>query len=190
MRVTIARDDGAFRFVDLPPGRYDAFVYPGGSQVDDIQLDGRGEAPDRACRMGWGPRRRRQRCAESRRYRRLTPGHKGLRVQAHGADWSSPICAPARLPNMASSPPASRRWNADYYIVTVDGAQDEHGRPSQLEARVQVDKRFSARRVCLLSRLLACRALDSARRLWSQQNGAQEFVASIGPRTRNGGPQP
>ncbi len=32
--------------------------------------------------------------------------------------------------------------DADYYIVTVDGAQDENGQGDAARARVQVDKRF------------------------------------------------
>ena len=65
--VTMARDDGAFRFVDLPPGRYDAFVYPAGTRVDDIHLRPR-RSEDRSSRIWVGLYRRcGQRCAESRR---------------------------------------------------------------------------------------------------------------------------
>ena len=90
--VTMARDDGAYRFVDLPPGRYNALVYPGGSQVEGIQVDGRSEAQIELAVSGWG-----YTIGVASDVQKVgaivvsTPGHKGLRVQAHGADWSSPV---------------------------------------------------------------------------------------------------
>ena len=69
------------------------------------------------------------------------PGHKGLRVQAHGPDWSSPIGVTGEATEYGQFAACITPLEADYYIVTVDGVQDEHGRATQLEARVQVDKR-------------------------------------------------
>jgi hypothetical protein len=70
-----------------------------------------------------------------------TPGHKGLRVQAHGADWSSPVALTGEATEYGAFAASITPLDADYYIVTVDGVEDENGRPAQLEARVQVDKR-------------------------------------------------
>ena len=140
--VTMARDDGSFRFVDLPPGRYDAFIYPSGTRADGIQLDGRSEVQIELAVSGWG-----YTVGVASDIQKVgaivisTPGHKGLRVQAHGADWSSPIAVTGEAVEYGQYAAVITPLEADYYIVTVDGVQDEHGRPAQLEARVHVDKR-------------------------------------------------
>jgi hypothetical protein len=141
--VTMARDDGAFRFVDLPPGRYKALVYPSGSQVEGIEVDGRSEKQIELAVSGWG-----YTIGVASDVQKVgaivvsTAGHKGLRVQAHGADWSSPIAVTGESTEYGPFAACITPLEADYYFVTVDGAQDENGRPTQLEARVQVDKRF------------------------------------------------
>ncbi len=140
--VTMARDDGAYRFVDLPPGRYEAFVYPGGTRADGIQLDGRGEVQVELAVAGWG-----YTVGVASDVQKVgaivvtVAGHKGLRVQAHGPDWSSPIMLTGEATEYGQFAACITPLDADYYIVTVDGVQDEHDRPTQLEARVQVDKR-------------------------------------------------
>lgn len=141
--VTMARDDGSYRFVDLPPGTYKALVYPNGSQVFGIRVDGRSEAQVNLSVFGWGytlgiasdvPKVGAIVVA--------TQGHKGLRVQAHASEWSSEIALTGEAPDYGPFAALISPLEADYYIVTVDGAQDETGKPTQLEARVQVDKRF------------------------------------------------
>jgi hypothetical protein len=140
--VTMARDDGTFRFIDLPPGYYNALVYPGGSQAEGIQVDGRSEAQVDLAVSGWG-----YSIGVASDVQKVgaivvsTPGHTGLRVQAHGADWSSPIAVTGEAAEYGPFAACIMPLEADYYIVTVDGAQDENGRATQLEARVQVDKR-------------------------------------------------
>lgn len=141
--VTMARDDGSFRFVDLPPGVYRAFVYPSGSQVEGIEVDGRGEAQVNLTVAGWG-----YTLGVASDVPKVgaivvaTQGHKGLRVQAHASEWSSEIALTGEAPDYGPFAALISPLDADYYIVTVDGAQDETGKPTQLEARVQVDKRF------------------------------------------------
>ena len=141
--VTMARDDGAYRFVDLPPGRYNALVYPGGSQVEGIQVDGRSEAQIELAVSGWG-----YTIGVASDVQKVgaivvsTPGYKGLRVQAHGADWSSPVAVTGEATEYGQFAACITPLESDYYIVTIDGAEDENGRATQLEARVQVDKRF------------------------------------------------
>ncbi len=140
--VTMARDDGAFRFVDLPPGQYNALVYPNGSQVNGIMVDGRSEAEIILAVGGWG-----YTIGVASDVQKVgavviaVPGHKGLRVQAHAADWSSPIALTGEATEYGAFAACITPLEADYYIVTVDGAQDENGKATQLEARVQVDKR-------------------------------------------------
>ena len=181
--VTMARDDGAFRFVDLPPGRYDAFVYPGGTRVDDIQLDGRGEAQIELAVSGWG-----YSVGVASDVQKVgavvvsVPGHKGLRVQAHGPDWSSPIGVTGEATEYGQFAACITPLDADYYIVTVDGVQDEHGRATQLEARVQVDKRSIPLVEFVFFEPLASHAVPLIVPVAaSQQEAAQEFARTSAP---------
>lgn len=73
-------------------------------------------------------------------------GTKGCVCEAHASESSSEISA-VTGEALEYGPYAAciQPLEADYYIVTVDGAQDEDGKATQLEARVQVDKRFIPR---------------------------------------------
>lgn len=52
--VTMARADGSFRFVDLPPGMYSARVHPNGSQEMGIIIDGEHDVEIELAVWGWG----------------------------------------------------------------------------------------------------------------------------------------
>ena len=141
--VTLARDDGSFRFVDLPPGEYSARVDPGGVAVERIRLDGRNHVDDvKLAVAGWG-----YIITLDEDIQKIgaivvaTPGHKHLRVQVHGAEWSSAVVETGSAPDQGKDACYLAPLEAGHYIVTVDGAFDEQGHPTQLEARVRVDKR-------------------------------------------------
>jgi hypothetical protein len=141
--VTLARDDGSFRFVDLPPGIYSARVDPGGAPVERIRLDGRNHVGDVTLAVaGWG-----YTITLDEDIQKIgaivvaTPGHRGLRVQVHGAEWSSAVVETGSAPEQGKDACYVAPLEAGHYIVTVDGAPDEQGQPAQLEARVRVDKR-------------------------------------------------
>jgi hypothetical protein len=141
--VTLARDDGSFRFVDLPPGLYSARVDPGGAPVERIRLDGRNQVGDVTLAVaGWG-----YTITLDEDIQKIgaivvaTPGHRGLRVQVHGAEWSSAVVETGSAPDQGKDACYMAPLEVGHYIVTVDGAPDEQGQPTQLEARVRVDKR-------------------------------------------------
>ncbi len=140
--VTMARDDGSYRFVDLPPGVYSVRVDPGGLQVDRVALDGRNQQTVDLAVTGWG-----YTVSVAEDVQKVgaivisVPGRKNLRVQAHAAEWSSePVCTGSAR-DYGDAAALIAPLDADHYIVTVDGVEDEENKPTQLEARVHVDKR-------------------------------------------------
>lgn len=140
--VTLAHDDGSYRFVDLPAGEYSLRVEPAGSQIDSLQLDGRNKATIDLVQAGWGytigvadPTPGIGAVVVS------TPGHKGLRVQVHGVEGGSEVVETGSAPEYGAAACRINRLEEGYYIVTVDGAPEPDGRTTQLEARVHIDKR-------------------------------------------------
>jgi len=141
--VTMARDDGTFRFVDLPPGTYGARVYPSGSETGALQLDGRNEVAVELIVSGWGYTV--SMVEDTLKIGAIavtTPGRKGLRIQAHSADWSSEPVLTGTASDYGPFAALISPLEADHYMVTVDGAADELGKSTQLEAPVHVDKRL------------------------------------------------
>jgi len=140
--VTMARDDGSYRFVDLPPGDYSLRVDPDGSHIEQLALDGRNKATIDLVQAGWGYTIG---IAESTpgigAVVVSTPGHKGLKAQVHGADGASEIVATGSAPEYGAAACRINGLDEGHYIVTVDDAPEADGRTTQLEARVHIDKR-------------------------------------------------
>jgi hypothetical protein len=142
--VTMARDDGSFRFVDLPPGDYSAQVFPQGTRIDSLLLDGRNQPFVELAYAGWGYT---VRTAED--VQKIgaivvaVAGTVGARVQAHAADWSSETAVTGSAPEYGPYACIITPLEAEHYIVTIDSDRilGDDDRPAQLEARVQVDKR-------------------------------------------------
>ncbi|MEJ5247755.1 MAG: carboxypeptidase-like regulatory domain-containing protein [Caldilinea sp.] len=140
--MTLAHDDGSYRFVDLPAGEYSLRVEPAGSQIESLQLDGRNRATIDLAQAGWGytigvadPTPGVGAVVVS------TPGHKGLRVQVHGVEGGSEVVETGSAPEYGAAACRINRLEEGHYIVTVDGAPEPDGRTTQLEARVHIDKR-------------------------------------------------
>ncbi len=140
--VTMARDDGSYRFVDLPPGVYSLRVHPAGSYVERLALDGRSEVTHDLVQGGWGYT---VAVADATRHIGAvvvsTPGHKGLNVQVHSAEGSTETVTTGSAPDYGPAACFIGGLEEGHYIVTVDGAPEPDGRITQLEARVHIDKR-------------------------------------------------
>ena len=140
--VTMARDDGSYRFVDLPPGEYSLRVHPAGSYVERLALDGRGEVTHELVQAGWGYT---VAVADDTRHIGAvvvsTPGHKGLSVQVHSAEGATEAVITGSAPDYGPAACFIGGLEEGHYIVTVDGAPEGDGRTTQLEARVHIDKR-------------------------------------------------
>lgn len=140
--VTMARNDGTFRFVDLPPGVYSLRVSPEGSRIDRLILDGLNQRQVELAVAGWGYTIRTAPETLSPALVYCTvEGYRRLPVRAHAGDWSSDPVYTGATPELGEFGCALGPLEVGHYIVSVDGVTDEEGQPTQLEARVQVDKK-------------------------------------------------
>jgi hypothetical protein len=139
--VTMARNDGSFRFVDLPTGQYSLRVNPDGSRVDDVMLDGANQRTVNLAVAGWGYTIRPVDNLNIGSIYCSVEGQKHVSVQAHSGDWSSEPVQTGPIPAISPYACEIGPLEAGHYIVTVDGLSDETGKNIQLEARVLVDRK-------------------------------------------------
>lgn len=141
--VTMARNDGTYRFVDLPAGTYNVRVSPEGSRVDGITLDGTNHRTVDLAVAGWGYTIRTVESLQVSSIYCSVEGQKHVAVQAHSGEWSSDPTPTRNIPEISPYACEIGPLDAGHYIVTVDGLVDEAGKSLQLEARVQIDKRHA-----------------------------------------------
>lgn len=140
--VTMARNDGAFRFVDLPPGEYSLRVSPEGSRIDRIHLDGLNQRQVELAVVGWGYTiRNAPETLNPHMVYCTVEGYRDRPVRIHAGDWSSEPVYTGTTPELGNFGCAFGPLDVGHYIVSVDGVLDEAGHPTQLEARVHVDKK-------------------------------------------------
>lgn len=140
--LTTAREDGAFRFIDLPPGAYSLQVNPTGSRVDNLVLDGRNQVELEMAVGGWG---------HVIATADPTPGvgairvrvqeYTGAAVQLYGVNGVIPPLITGTAPGLPSDLCQFEGLENGLYIVTVTNITDDEGDPVELEARVTVDRR-------------------------------------------------
>lgn len=140
--VTMARDDGAFRFVDLPPGVYALRVQGNGSRVEGVTLDGRNQREVELAVAGWGHTvRMYEEAGRGGAIRCSAAGHADLRVQVHTGGWSSEPVRTGSAPHLGPFACEIAPLEPGHYMVVVEGLTDAEGRPLKLEASVNVDRR-------------------------------------------------
>jgi hypothetical protein len=139
--VTMARSDGSYRFVDLPPGTYSLRVNPDGSRVDNITLDGANQRTVNLATAGWGYTIRTLEDPAIGSLFCSVEGQKKLAVQVHAGDWSSEPVYTGSAPHVTPYACEIGPLDAGHYILSVDGLTDEQGKKIQLEARVHMDKK-------------------------------------------------
>ena len=110
--VTMAQDDGGYRFVDLPAGLYSVRIDPEGTQVDDVTLDGRNQVEVALALFGWG-----YTVTVAEDVQKIgaivvsVPGRAGCHVRADGSDWSSELrCHRYGAGLWARTPRSWRPW--------------------------------------------------------------------------------
>ncbi|MEZ4863224.1 MAG: carboxypeptidase-like regulatory domain-containing protein [Caldilineaceae bacterium] len=138
--VTMARDDGSFRFVDLPSGEYSLRVNPEGSRIDRIMLDGINQRQVELAVAGWGHTTRT--AAEGMPGNRLycrVDGYRGLPVRVYAGEWSSEPVYTGTASEIGDFACMVGPLEPGHYIVGVDGVPGDEGRYVELEARVHLD---------------------------------------------------
>ena len=140
--LATAREDGAFRFVDLPPGAYSLQVTPAGSRVESVILDGRNQVELEMAVSGWGhvvttadP------TPAVGAIRVRVQEYTGAAVHLYGVGGTIP---PQLTGNAQGLPVDMCQFDGlenGLYIVTVTNVLDDVGKPVELEARVTVDRR-------------------------------------------------
>ncbi|MCB0132261.1 MAG: carboxypeptidase regulatory-like domain-containing protein, partial [Caldilineaceae bacterium] len=164
--VTLAQEDGCFKFVDLPPGLYSARVHPAGTRMENIALDGHNEQRIELAVSGWGhtvhyrtddPR------AMAGVVRCTVDGHKGVAIHLENRAGRSEAVQTGSSPEFG--PYAAELTDiapGDYLLVAhvpvdnvpvddvpvddmpvdadEDGVTDDTA-PVRLEARIYVDRK-------------------------------------------------
>ncbi len=144
--VTMARNDGSFRFVDLPPGDYSLRVNPQGSRIDRLVLDGLNQRQVELAVTGWGYTiRTAPEGLNPHWVYCVVDGYRDLPVRIHAGDWSSEAVYTGTTPELGNFGCALGPLESGHYIVSVDNVPEngpnEDGSRTQLEARVHVDKK-------------------------------------------------
>lgn len=140
--VTMAREDGTFRFVDLPPGVYNVRVQDGGTRRDGISLDGMRQEEVELAVSGWGHTVRSS--GRSRTDGAIcvsVEGQPNLSVTAHAGEWSSEPVQTGSAPELGENVCVISPLEPGHYIVAVEGVTDPEGKAVTLEAYVHLASR-------------------------------------------------
>ena len=121
--VTMAKEDGTYRFVDLPAGTYSVRVNPEGSRVESIVLNGTNQQEAPLVVAGWGytvTTASEESGVAS--FRCAVEGKRGVAIRAHSGSWSSEPMLTGSDPDLDEYECQFFGLEAGHYIVTVDGS--------------------------------------------------------------------
>lgn len=140
--VTMAREDGGYRFVDLPPGSYSLRVSPDGARAESLYLDGRNQVDVNLAVAGWGHTVSTADATSGIGSVRVrVRGRRGATVQVHGVGGSSQPIFTGLDPELGEDECQLNGLENGLYIVTASDLLDEEGRLIEPEARVTVDRK-------------------------------------------------
>ena len=141
--VTMAKDEGSFKFVDLPPGFYNARVQGEGSHASGIMLDGKNVREVELAVAGWGHTIQTVETtgAHGAAIRCRVENKTGITVRAHNGDWHSEAVATGSAPEIGPDACEISVPEVGYYVLEVIGLTTLSGEPVKLEAYVNVERR-------------------------------------------------
>lgn len=141
--VTMAKDDGSFKFIDLPPGFYNVRVQGEGSHVSGVMLDGKNVREVELAVAGWGytVQTIETTGARSPVIRCRVENKPGVTIQAHNGDWHSEAVETGTAPEVGPDGCEITVVEPGYYVVEALGLTTLTGEPVKIEAYVNVDLR-------------------------------------------------
>jgi hypothetical protein len=141
--VTMAKDDGNFKFVDLPPGFYNVRVQGEGSHVSGVMLDGKNTREVELAVSGWGYTIENVQTTGTRgpSIRCRVENKPGIAVQAHNGDWHSEPVQTGSAPEVGPDGCEIPVIEPGYYVVEVLELTSLTGEPVKMEAYVNVERR-------------------------------------------------
>jgi hypothetical protein len=141
--VTMAKDEGSFKFVDLPPGFYNVRVQGEGSHVSGVMLDGKNVREVELAVAGWGHTIHTIETTGARgpSIRCRVEGKPDILVQAHNGDWHSEPAQTGSAPEIGPDTCEIPVMEPGYYVVEASGLTTPTGEPVKLEAYVNVERR-------------------------------------------------
>ena len=141
--VTMVKDEGNFKFVDLPPGFYNVRVQGEGSHISGVMLDGKNVREVELAVAGWGHTVHNIETTGARgpSIRCRVENKIGVTVRAHNGDWHSDPIQTGSAPEIGPDGCEIPVVEPGYYIVEALGLTDMLGQPVKLEAHVNVDRR-------------------------------------------------
>jgi hypothetical protein len=140
--VTMAKDEGSFRFVDLPPGFYNVRVQGEGSHVSGVMLDGKNVREVELAVAGWGHTVQNIETTGARGpvIRCRVENKPGVTVQAHNGDWHSEPVITGSAPEIGPDGCEIVVVEPGYYVVEATGLTALTGEAVKLEAYVNVER--------------------------------------------------
>jgi hypothetical protein len=141
--VTMAKDEGNFKFVDLPPGFYNVRVQGEGSHASGIMLDGKNVREVELAVAGWGHTVKTLETtgAHGPSIRCRVENKPGVTVRAHNGDWHSEPVQTGSAPEIGPDACEIPVMEPGYYVVEAIGLTTLAGEPVKLEAYVNVERR-------------------------------------------------
>ncbi|MCC6456322.1 MAG: carboxypeptidase regulatory-like domain-containing protein [Caldilineaceae bacterium] len=141
--VTMAKDTGGFRFIDLPPGFYNVRVQGEGSHVSGIMLDGKNQREVELAVAGWGHTIETLETTGARgpSIRCRVENRPGVTVRANNGDWQSEPVETGSAPDIGPDGCEIPVMEPGYYVVEVMGLTNLADEPVKLEAYVNVEPR-------------------------------------------------
>jgi hypothetical protein len=140
--VTMPRDDGAYRFIDMPAGDYTVRVSPQGVNSPLITLDGRNHVEVNLAYSGWGYTVRTSESLPSIGAIHVkVRGRTSVPIRVHNVAGSSHPVLTGSDPSLPADECQIASLENGVYVVTADGLIDSDGLPTQAEARVTVDRK-------------------------------------------------
>ena len=193
--VTMARDDGSFRFVDLPPGVYNVRVQEEGTRRDGISLDGVRQIDISLAVAGWGHTIRSSgRTSQAGAICVSVEGQANRTVRVQSGDWVSDPAYLGSAPEFGPDAAVISPLEAGHYIVTVDGVVDRFGSPISLEAYVHltgkempiiefvhtlVDQTNDTSRSSILGRVIGACGPGHDLHVWLYDNQANRYAQVV-----------